>query len=172
MSHPPRDPRSSEDAREEAEHHRQEIVETLDALNDKLNQTVQKAEYQFNRPINWVRRHPLAALTLSVAAGFLLAGSPKLSRRRRAAHLTRELERAYQEGREDERGNYSPRQRPDWRESINRLNQEAGSRWNVQSVLFDLAQPVLKTISAGLAAAWGVKSAQSDNKDDYNKFKY
>jgi len=29
------DPRSSEDAREEAEHHRQEIVETLDALSDK-----------------------------------------------------------------------------------------------------------------------------------------
>src|SRR4051812_45542821 len=132
MSHSPRDPRSSEDAREEAEHHRQEIVETLDALNDKLNQTVQKAGYQINRPINWMREYPLTALTLSVAAGFLLAGSPILSQRRRDAHLTRELEKAYHQGREDERVNYPPRQWPDWRESINKPDQETGSRWNLQ----------------------------------------
>ena len=166
MTHPPMDPRSSEDAREEAEHHRQEIVETLDALSDKLNQTVQKAEYQFNRPINWIREHPLAALTLTVAAGFLLAGSPKLNQHRRTAHVTRELEKAYHQGREDERDNHPARQWPDWRESINRLNQDTGSRWNVQNLLLDLAQPVLKTVSAGLAAAWGVKSSESENKAD------
>jgi hypothetical protein len=165
MTHPPTDPRSSEDAREEAEHHRQEIVETLDALSDKLNQTVQKAEYQFNRPINWIREHPLAALTLTIAAGFLLAGSPKLNQRRRTAQVTRELEKAYHQGRDDERDNHPARQRPEWRESIDRLNQETGSRWNMQNLL-DLAQPVLKTVSAGLAAAWGVKSSQSENKTD------
>jgi len=161
MSHSPVDRPLSEDAREEAEHHRQEIVETLDALNDKLNQTVQKAEYEFNRPINWIREHPLVALTIGVAAGFLLSGSPKLNQRRKAAHLTRELEQAYRQGREDERGNYPPKQWPDWRDSINRLNQEAGSRWNVQNLLLDLAQPVLKTVSAGLATAWGTKSSES-----------
>ncbi len=162
MSHPPMDPRSSDDAREEAERHRREITETLDALSDKLNQTVQNAEYQVNRPINWIRAHPFAALTLSITVGFLLSSSSRFNQRRKAAYVVRELEKAYHQGREDERDNRPPRQWPDWRENINKLNQDAGSRWNVQNLLLDIAQPILKTASAGLAAALGAH--RSDNR--------
>jgi len=44
---------SSEDAREEADYHRHELSETLDAIGSKLNRTITGAEDRINKPKNF-----------------------------------------------------------------------------------------------------------------------
>lgn len=104
---------SSDDAREEAEYHRQELTETLDALGNKLNHTLRQAEAQINKPRNWVRENPWIAIGLGLAAGYLVA---RPRPRRSSAHstLARELEAAYLEGRRDEIGRFPVRETAYW----------------------------------------------------------
>lgn len=157
MSHPPMDPRSAEDARREAERHRREISETLDALSEKINHTVHQAEYQFNRPLNWVRQNPLAAVAAAAAAGFLMSAIGAMAQRRKTSRLTGTLENVYYQGRHDERAKQPPRSRPDWEHDLERLDHEAHAGHGMRDLLHDLASPFLRSAAAGLATFIGMK---------------
>lgn len=105
---------SSDDAREEAEYHRQELTETLDALGNKLNRTLSEAEAQINKPRNWIRESPWVAIALGLAAGYLVA-RPRRKTSRHSA-LVHELETAYLEGRRDEIGHFPVRDKAYWQD--------------------------------------------------------
>jgi hypothetical protein len=143
------DAHSSDEARQEAERHRQEINETLDALNDKLSHTIEQAEYQINRPLNWVREHPWATIALSVGVGFVLAGSRETRRRPVDPKLLQEMERAYLEGRVDERQNLPTRRWSDWEDMAQHLH--TFQRSGLAGLLVSLSQPLVRGAGYGLA---------------------
>jgi hypothetical protein len=73
--------------------------------------------------MEWMREHPWAALSLGLAAGFLLAGSRRRRRRiperwinPRFGVQIEALQRAYLEGRRDERWGLEPRKLTAWRD--------------------------------------------------------
>lgn len=162
MTHPPMDPRSSEDARREAERHRREISETLDALSEKINHTVQQAEHRLNRPLAWIRENPLTAIAAATAVGFLLSGAGALVQRRKSARLTGVLEKAYYQGRQEERARQPLRSKPDLDRDLERLDPQAHAEYGARSLfmrnmLQDLASPLLRSAAAGLATVIGMK---------------
>ncbi|MHB1586157.1 MAG: hypothetical protein ACYCRH_04805 [Acidiferrobacteraceae bacterium] len=108
------EPCSSEEAREQADFHRRELNDTLDAISRRLHRTIEGAEEHINRPVVWVKQNPWAAMGIAVALGFVMTGGR--SRRRTAHHklLRRELETAYLEGRHDEQQGAPMKERSYW----------------------------------------------------------
>lgn len=146
MTTTPNDARSSEDARQQAEHHRQQISDTLDVLSDRINDTVETAQRQINRPLNVVRAYPIAAFAASVAIGFVVAATAT-RRRRRQVTFAEQLANAYYEGRRDEQEQRSLRQVKYWQ------NREAREQPRLfRSTFFDLGMPLLRTIATRWAS--------------------
>lgn len=149
---------SSEDARLESERHRREIADILDALSDKISHGVQQAEQQINKPINVIRDYPWAAVGVAVAVGFLLAGSSS-KRKERERHVDprvlAELERAYLEGRVDERQNRPTRALGDWEPSGRELDSRKAHDFSLAGALLDVSKPLLRGLSAGLGSIIG-----------------
>lgn len=149
---------SSEDARIESERHRREIADILDALSDKISHGVQQAEHQINKPMNLIRDYPWAAIAVGVGVGFLLAGSA--SRRKERQHrvdprILQELERAYLEGRVDERQNRPTRMMGDWERSGRELDSRTARDFSLAGVLLDVSKPLLRGLTAGLGSLLG-----------------
>ena len=139
---------SSEDAREEAEHHRQELSGALDAIGTKLGRTLENAEDRIQKPLNWVRENPWMAIGIGAALGFMIAGR----RRRPADLLTRELETAYLEGRRDEQSKLPTKETDYWRDRQLDLR-EAIAPAADRSILGHLADPVLRAVTATITRA-------------------
>lgn len=153
-------PHSADDARQEADRHRREINETLDAINTRVSHTISKAEEQVNKPVNWLRAHPWATIALSVGAGFVLAGSS--SHRRRGVHprLLHEMERAYLEGRVDERQNLPTRRSSDWQQFAAHL--DGIGRASLANLLLSLSQPLVRGAGYGIANLFGKRISETD----------
>lgn len=153
MSAPAGELRSSEDARKQAEWHRREIAHTLDELSARLNTTVDRAQEQAQKPVQWMRAHPYATLAISGALGFLLAGT---TRRRRRAVLKRELGEAYRLGRHDEVRQHPVREHDFWTDAVGYLESRRGRPASHRAdgsrgLLASLAQPILSTLGSVLA---------------------
>jgi len=138
-------PSSSEDARQRAEFHRQQISETLDQLGVRINDTMQSAERQLNKPANLVRAYPLAALGASVALGFLVAAI-STGRKRRRENVAERLANAYFEGRRDEEDERSLRQVKYWQEPATHARPRP-----FHSTFFGLAMPIIRSIGTSWA---------------------
>jgi hypothetical protein len=149
---------SSEDARLESERHRREIADILDALSDKISHGVQQAEHQINKPVNLIRDYPWVAIAVGVGVGFLLAGTA--SRRKEKEHrvdprVLQELERAYLEGRVDERQNRPTRIMDDWEPSGRQLDSRKSGDFSLAGLLLDVSKPMLRGLTAGLGSLLG-----------------
>lgn len=138
---------SSEDAREEAEHHRQELTGALDAIGTKLGRTIEDAEDRIQRPLNWIRENPWAAIGIGAAVGFIIAGRG----RRQPDVLTRELESAYLEGRRDEQNGQRLKETEYWRNR--KLDLSDAIAPGQHSLLAHLADPILRAVTATLTRA-------------------
>lgn len=150
--------RSSEDARIESERHRREIADILDALGDKISHGVQQAEHQISKPVNLIRDYPWAAIAIGIGVGFLLAGSASRRgkpERHADPRVLQELERAYLEGRIDERQNRPTRLVEDWERSGRQLDSHRPRDVNLAGVLFDVSKPLLRGLTAGLGSLLG-----------------
>lgn len=136
---------STEDARRKAEYHREQIADTLDQLGNRIGDTVQSAKDQINKPINLIRKHPFAALAVSVVAGVAVAAVVS-QRNRNKRTWAQELAQAYYDGRHDEQEARPPRQLP-------RGNPHVAERSPLafRSILLDLAFPVIRTLSGNMA---------------------
>ncbi len=149
---------SSEDARIESERHRREIADILDALSDKISHGVQQAEHQMNKPVNLIRDYPWAAIAVGVGVGFLLAGSASRRKTKEARvdpRVLQELERAYLEGRVDERQNRPTRIMDDWEPSGRQLDSRKGRDFSLAGLLLDISKPMLRGVTAGLGSLLG-----------------
>lgn len=151
---------SAEDARQEADRHRREINETLDVLNARVSRGISKAEEQVNKPVNWLRAHPWATIALSVGTGFLLAGSSGHRRHRIDPRLLQEMERAYLEGRVDERQNLPTRRVSDWQKFAAHL--DGIGRTSLAHLLVSLSQPLVRGAGYGLANLFGKRLSDSN----------
>lgn len=147
MSHPPMEPKSTEDARREAAYHRAQISQTLDEIGDRIGRSVFSAKTQINKPLNMIRRHPFAALGASIVAGVAVA-AVLAQRSHNKKTWAQELAQAYYDGRRDEREGAPPRQTP--RGNPHRPAPER-SPLAVRSLLLDLAFPVIRTLSGNMA---------------------
>lgn len=146
MSHPPMSVQSSEDARKEAEFHRQQIAETLDNLSSRIGKTVQTAQTQLNKPVVLIRKHPFAALGVSVGIGLALAViAGERKRQRRTYGQT--LSQAYYDGRRDEREQRPPHQTSEG----NPHNAPPSGAFTFRSHLLDFALPIIRTLSGNMA---------------------
>jgi hypothetical protein len=148
---------SSEDARLESERHRREIADILDALSDKISHGVQQAEHQINKPVNLIRDYPWVAIAVGVGVGFLLAGTA--SRHKEKEHrvdpqVLQELERAYLEGRVDERQNRPTRIMDDWEPSGREIKRKSRD-FSLTGLLLDVSKPMLRGLTAGLGSLIG-----------------
>lgn len=144
---------SSDDARIESERHRREIADILDALSDKISHGVQQAEQQINKPVNLIRDYPWAAIAVGIGAGFLLAGSASRRKARRVdPRVLQELERAYLEGRVDERQNRPTRMMGDWEPSGRQLGTRTSREFSLAGLLLDVSKPMLRGLTAGLGS--------------------
>lgn len=139
---------SSDDARDEAEIHRQGLSDALDALGSRLSRTIADAEDQVTRPINWVRENPWAALGIGLAIGFALAPRRKDSK---AELLTRELEAAYLEGRRDQQAGQPVRDTSHWRARKGDLRDALETQPPGPGILSQLVTPVLSAVGGALA---------------------
>jgi hypothetical protein len=140
---------SSEDARKQAEFHRRELSDTLDAIGDRLQRTLDDAEQQISRPLTWVRRNPWVAVGISAAVGILLAGRGRPRSARRSL-LTRELEAAYLDGRQDEQRGVPVKEVSYWRNRKLDVQEAFASPAPGGNLLIQFAEPVIK---AAIAAA-------------------
>lgn len=136
---------SSEDAREEAERHRRDLADTLDALGERIGGAVQSLERQVMFPIRWAAEHPLPTLGLSLAAGLLLGARAGRPRARRSSVLARELEGAYLQGRRDEIEQRPPRD-PEYWSGI----KLAATGPDIGALLFEAAKPLLARLTSSL----------------------
>lgn len=136
---------SADEARRKAEYHREQIADTLDQLGERIGDTVQAAKDQINKPINLIRKHPFAALAVSVAAGVAVAALMSQRKRNRKT-WAQELAQAYYDGRRDEQEARAPRQLPH-----GNPHAPARSPLAIRSVLLDLAFPVIRTLSGNMA---------------------
>ena len=144
-SEPPLAPRSAEDARRRAEFHRQQIAGTLDTLSDRINNTVQTAHDRINKPLNLIRQHPLAALGVSLAVGFVIAASTSRKKSDEKARA-QQFAQSYYDGRRDEYEHRPPRQLP-----VGSPHQRPPIGFSIRSTLLDLALPIIRTISGNMA---------------------
>ncbi len=147
MSHPPMDVQSSDDAREKAEFHRQQIAETLDALGQRIGKTVQTAQTQLNKPVTLIRKHPFAALGISIGVGLAVAVISAERKRHRRSY-TQTVTEAYYDGRRDEREHRPPRQMP---YGGNPHEPHPSRPFTFRSTLLDLAFPIIRTVSSNMA---------------------
>lgn len=152
-------PHSAEDARQEADRRRREINETLDAINARVSHTINKAEEQVNKPVNWLRAHPWATIALSVGVGFALAGSSRRRHRRVDPRLLQEMERAYLEGRVDERQNLPTRRSSDWQQFAAHLDDIGRS--SLTHLLLSLSQPLVRGAGYGIANLFGKRISEA-----------
>lgn len=145
MSHPPMDVKSSEDARLRAEYHRQQIAQTLDSLTDKISGTVQTAQAQINKPLNFIRKNPLATLGASLAVGVALALLTS-EKRSRDTRIRQDIAQAYYDGRRDEYDHRPPKQLP-----AGNPHRSRPGAFTFRSTLLDMALPVIRTLSGNMA---------------------
>lgn len=155
MTPPPEDVNSSEEARQKAERHRQQISDTIDDLSERISEKVQTAQAQLNKPANAVREYPLAAVAASVVVGFLLARATRGKKAAEAgrSRLVDELAWAYYQGRRDEQEKKPLRHLDDW-QGAKAAGPSGGTRsglFSVRSPLLDLAFPFLKQVSGAMA---------------------
>ncbi len=136
---------SSEDAREEAERHRRDLADTLDALSERVGGAVENLERQVMFPVRWAVEHPLPTLGLSLAAGLLLGARSGRPRARRSSALARELEGAYLQGRRDE-VEQRPAREPDYWANI----KLAPPSSDLGALLLEAAKPLLARLTSGL----------------------
>ncbi len=136
---------SSEDAREEAERHRRDLADTLDALSERVAGAVESLERQVTFPVRWAAEHPLPTLGLSLAAGILFGARLGQSQAQRSSALARELEGAYLQGRRDEAEQRPPREPDYW----------AGIKWaptdpHMGALILEAAKPLLARLTSVL----------------------
>ncbi len=140
---------SSEEARQEAERHRQDLADTLDALSERVGGAVEDLERRVTWPMRWAQRRPFASLGLAIAAGFLVGRRLQKPSPPKAHTLARELEGAYLQGRYDEREQRPMREPEYW----------AGARLtdgvDVGAVLIEAVKPLLTHLIQGIAASRG-----------------
>lgn len=138
---------SAEDARREAEYHREQIAQALHVLGGRLSERVQQAESTFGKPLDWARNHPYLALGIAVGLGAALSGSSRTVKHRRTLRATRELEHAYWLGRKDEQTRTPPRENS-WDDSLDVLRRHYGSRdeWR-RGLWFSLLQPAVQQVA-------------------------
>ena len=145
---------SSEAARLEAERHRRDLADTLDALSERVGNAVEQIERQVTLPIRWSLKHPLLAAGLSVGAGVLLGRRLRRPRPRRASTLARELEGAYLQGRRDEAERLPLREPSYWTDVKLADSPEIGG------VLLEAAIPILRHLTQGI-----VESLRNDPRE-------
>lgn len=140
---------SSEDARQEAERHRRDLADTLDALSERVGGAVEQLEHQLTFPARWVAAHPLASVGLGLAAGLLLG--TRVQHTPKAPHanaLARELEGAYLQGRRDENEQRAPRE-PEYWAGVKLVDGP-----DLGGVLMEAAKPLLAHFASGLAESF------------------
>ncbi|AWP22167.1 hypothetical protein C4901_01360 [Acidiferrobacter sp. SPIII_3] len=135
---------SSEEARLEAERHRRDLADTLDALSERVGSAVEQIERQVTFPIRWSLKHPLLAVGLSVGAGVLLGHRLQRSRPKRTSALARELEGAYLQGRHDEAAQRPPRGPEYW------AGLKLADGPEVGGLLLEAAKPLLHHLTQGI----------------------
>lgn len=144
------EPCSSEEAREQADFHRRELNDTLDAISRRLHRTIEGAEEHINRPVVWVKQNPWAAMGIAIALGFVMTGGR--SRRHTGHHklLRRELETAYLEGRHDEQQGAPMKERSYWHDrNLDLQDALPPASSGAGNILTQLVDPILKaSISA------------------------
>ena len=147
---------SSEEARLEAERHRRDLADTLDALSERVGSAVEQIERQVTFPIRWSLKHPLLAAGLSVGAGVLLGRRLRRPRPRpqRTSTLARELEGAYLQGRRDEAERLPPREPGYWTDVKLAAGPEVGG------LLLEAAKPILRHLTQGI-----VESLRNDPRE-------
>lgn len=140
-----KEPGSADEARRRAEFHRAQIADTLDALSNRINDTVQTAHDRINKPLNLIRQHPLTAIGVSLAVGFAIAAATNV-KKRRSTQRSQGVAQAYYDGRRDEYDHRPPRQLP-----IGNPHEGRPFGFTVRSTLLDLALPLIRTISGNMA---------------------
>ncbi len=140
---------SSEEARQEAERHRRDLADTLDALGERVGGAVDHLERRVTFPLRWVLEHPLAIVGLGVGAGLLLGRRLHRPRTRRVSALSRELEGAYLQGRSDEREQRPPREPEYW------TGVKSADERNLGGLLLAAATPLLNHLTQGIAEGLG-----------------
>lgn len=139
---------SSGEARQEAERHRRDLADTLDALGERVGGAVEQLERQITFPMRWALEHPLASVGLSVGAGLLLGRRLHRPRMRRTSALTRELEGAYLQGRRDEMEQRPPREPEYW------AGVKLADGPDFGALLLEAAKPLLNHLTQGIAESF------------------
>ena len=140
---------SSEEARQEAERHRRDLADTLDALGERVGGAVEQFERQVTFPLRWALEHPLATVGFSVGVGLLLGRRLRRPRTHRTSALSRELEGAYLQGRRDEM-EQRPLREPEYWAGV----KLAGKR-DLGGLLLEAAQPLLNHLTKSIAESFG-----------------
>ncbi len=139
---------SSDEARQEAERHRRDLADTLDALGARVGGAVEQFERQITFPVRWAVEHPLAAVGLSVGTGLLLGRRLHGPRTHRTSALARELEGAYLQGRHDEKEQQAPRASEYW------AGVKLADGPNFGALLIEAAKPLLSHLSQSIAESF------------------
>ncbi len=139
---------SSEEARLEAERHRRDLADTLDALGARVGGVVEQFERQIRFPMRWAREHPLATVGLSVGVGLLLGRRLHGPRTHRTSALTRELEGAYLQGRRDEMEQQPPRDPAYW------AGVKLADGPGFSALLIEAAKPLLSQLTQAIAESF------------------
>ncbi|MDA8390626.1 MAG: hypothetical protein M0Z76_07875 [Gammaproteobacteria bacterium] len=146
---------SARAARAEAERHRRDLSQTITQLSDRITGAIGDVEQQVTLPVRWARAHPLAALGIGLAAGFLLS-QHKRQAPRRAMAPSRELEGAYLVGRRDESEHRPARDPAYWSGGTPPPRASMG----LGGLFWTLAQPLLHELAEGLGTR-----ARTDPRD-------
>ncbi len=148
------EPCSSEEAREQADFHRRELNNTLDAISHRLHRTIDGAEERINRPVVWVKHNPWVAMGAAVALGFVFTGNRSRQRIVRRQVLTRELEAAYLDGRRDEQRDAPIKETSYWHQrKLDLQDALLPASSGKGNILAQLAEPIIK---AGISAVMRV----------------
>ncbi|WP_298134094.1 hypothetical protein [Acidiferrobacter sp.] len=145
---------SSEEARLEAERHRRDLADTLDALSERVGSAVEQIERQGTFPIRWSLEHPLLAVGLSLGAGVLLGRRLQRSRPKRTNALARELEGAYLQGRRDEAEQRPPREPGYW------AGVKLADGAEIGGLLLEAAKPLLQHLTRNI-----IESLNRDSRE-------
>ncbi len=139
---------SSEKARQEAERHRRDLADTLDALGARVGGVMEQFERQITFPMRWALEHPLATVGLSVGVGLLLGHRLHGPRTHRTSALARELESAYLQGRRDETEQRPPRDPEYW------AGVKLADGPEFSTLLIEAAKPLLSRLTQSVAESF------------------
>ncbi|MHB1511778.1 hypothetical protein [Acidiferrobacter sp.] len=139
---------SSEKARQEAERHRRDLADTLDALGARVGGVMEQFERQITFPMRWALEHPLATVGLSVGVGVLLGRRLHGPQSHRTSALTRELEGAYLQGRRDEGEQLPPRDPEYW------AGVKLADGPEFSALLIEAAKPLLSHLTQSIAESF------------------